>query len=186
MTQIVSLEVGNTRTPIGSLLMQGGKPVDLTGKTVKFQLWDSTNTVKQAETATGVTAHPTATFTADATNDWLVCSDHKAKNGMQVVVSTTTTLPGGLAASTRYFVVNATENNFQLATTHSGGPIDITSAGSGTHSFYIVGSVQYQQLSADVDTEGRFNGWWTVYEGATFDTFPADEEGIVVNVFGAN
>lgn len=73
------------------------------------------------------------TFTADAGTDALTATAHGLSDGDQVHVSSTTTLPDPLAADTDYFVISATTNTFQLATTSGGSAIDLTDAGTGTH-----------------------------------------------------
>lgn len=166
--------VGDRRTPIGAVLIQGGRPVDLSSATVTFSMYDKAGTAKVS--AQSATAHPTVSFTA-ATTDIITSNGHKAVNGDQVVLSSTGTLPAGLAASTRYFVIQAQPNTFQVATVPNGAPVDITDTGSGTHSFYIVGSVQYSFAAADVDTAGEYEGYWLVTEGGVVSTFPANDHG---------
>ena len=88
----------------------------------------------------------TATFTA-ATTDICTANAHGLKNGDMVVLTTSGTLPGGLALATIYWIIEATTNTFKLSatsiegyTTGLGGAIyaavDITSTESGgTHTF---------------------------------------------------
>lgn len=83
---------------------------------------------------------PTAkTFTADPTTDILTSASHGYKTGLKGQVSTTLTLPGGLAATTDYFVIFVDANSYKLATTHAnavaGVAIDITTAGTGVQTF---------------------------------------------------
>lgn len=80
------------------------------------------------------------TFTVDAaTNELIFAADELYGVGDGVRVSTTTTLPGGLAAATTYYVIRSdyTRKRIRLATSvanaYAGTAIDITSAGSGTH-----------------------------------------------------
>lgn len=84
-----------------------------------------------------VTTASAATFTADASTDVCTATAHGMKTGAKVQVSTTTTLPAGLSASTDYFVIYVTVDTFKLATTlnnaNAGTAINITSAGTGTH-----------------------------------------------------
>lgn len=88
-----------------------------------------------------------STFTADAGTD--VCTGASFttsanSSGIAVTVSTTGTLPAGLSASTNYFVIRVDQNlgTFKLATTianaNAGTAIDITSAGTGTHTVTTV------------------------------------------------
>lgn len=76
------------------------------------------------------------TFTC-ATTDICTFTAHGYVTGLKVQVSTTTTLPTGLSASTDYFVIKLTANTFSLASSlvlaQAGTAIDITGAGSGTH-----------------------------------------------------
>lgn len=75
-------------------------------------------------------------FTAAVTN---ICTKatHGMKTGLKVQVSSTVTLPAGLAAATDYFVIYLTANTFSLASSlvnaNAGTAIDITDTGSGTH-----------------------------------------------------
>lgn len=83
----------------------------------------------------------TTTFTASASTDLLTLASVEFMNalttGTEVEVSTTTTLPGGLSASTVYYVHTIVDQTCALATTSAlataGTKIDLTSAGSGTH-----------------------------------------------------
>lgn len=87
----------------------------------------------------------TANFTA-ATTNIITSNTHGLQNGDAVVLTTTDTLPAGLATSTVYYVIEVTTNTFKLAATTpprgyitgSGGvpdEIDITDTGTGTHTF---------------------------------------------------
>ena len=100
-------------------------------------------------TVTTVTAQATTntlgqsdTFTADAGTD--ICTWTSSVNipsnvltGTRVRLTTTTTLPAGLATATDYFTIRITNTTFKLATTYAnakaGVAIDITSTGTGTH-----------------------------------------------------
>lgn len=81
-----------------------------------------------------------STFTA-ATDDILTSTGSLGFANLlpytRVQVSTTTTLPGGLAAATDYYVIKLSDTTCKLATSYAnavaGTAIDITSTGSGTH-----------------------------------------------------
>lgn len=83
------------------------------------------------------------TFTAN-TNDTLTYTSHGFLTGLAVTVSTTTTLPGGLAAATTYYIIKIDTDTFYLATSYAnalaGTQIDITSTGTGTHTVTPTGS----------------------------------------------
>lgn len=82
------------------------------------------------------------TFSADAGTD--ICTYTSTTNypsnilvGTRVRLTTTTTLPGGLSLATDYYVIKVTDSTFKLATSYAnaiaGTAIDITDAGTGTH-----------------------------------------------------
>lgn len=174
--------LGDTLRPLNAIIMVSGNPLDLSSLTVKFQMeTEDAGTAIVAEATTGVTAHPTQTFTA-ATTDWITCNGHGLKDGNQVIVATTGTLPTGLSVSTRYFVRDSTPNAFKLSTLPDGEVVDITGTGSGTHTFYVVGSVQKTFLAADVATAGRFRAWFTAYSGSDRATAPVGMSGITVEI----
>lgn len=82
------------------------------------------------------------TFTADAGTDIITMTSttNRPSNilvGTRVRLTTTTTLPAGLATATDYYVIKVTDSTFKLATTYAnaiaGTAINITDAGTGTH-----------------------------------------------------
>jgi hypothetical protein len=166
--------IGDRLTPLRRTLFQSGEEVDLGSKTVKVLGEEDGGTSWITEGTTGVTAEPTATVTADASTDVLAATDHGYQNGTCLKFTTTGTLPGGLATSTRYYVRDRTQHTFKVSATRGGAPIDLTSAGSGTHSAAPVGQVAYAFQTADVDTAGTFWLWFKVFSGSVYDTFPVD------------
>lgn len=77
------------------------------------------------------------TFTADASTDACTKSAHNLHNGDPVTVSSSGTLPGGLTAGVTYYVVSATADTFKLAATPGGSAVNISSAGTGTHTVTV-------------------------------------------------
>lgn len=61
------------------------------------------------------------------------------QNGQTVYLTTTTTLPTGLAINTLYYIVgiNRDAGTFGLATTLGGAAINVTGAGAGTHTIGV-------------------------------------------------
>ncbi len=88
------------------------------------------------------TSTPEAAFTA-ATTDIITSNSHGLQNGDLIQVTTTGTLPGGLTASTNYYVIDATANTFKVSATPNGPAVNITSAGTGTHTYHLKGKVIY-------------------------------------------
>jgi hypothetical protein len=173
--------VGDTLLPLNALITLNGDPVDLSAYTVKFQMETDLGVSVIAETNTGITTHPTQAFTAASTG-LATCNSHGVKEGDQIVVANSGgALPTGLAAGTRYFAVQVNPNTFGLAAT-PGGTTVITAAGTGTNTFYIVGSVQYVFLSASVATAGNYRGWFTTVSGSSEASYPDDELGIPIEI----
>lgn len=79
-----------------------------------------------------------STFTADASTDICTHSNINLMPYTRVQVSSTVTLPGGLSAATNYYVIKVSDLTFKLATSYAnavaGTAINITDAGTGTHS----------------------------------------------------
>lgn len=177
----------DTLIPINALLTwANGDPVNLASYTVSFLTETEDGTSDLAATTTGVTAHPTQAFTASATTDLLTCAGHGVKEGDQIVVANSGgALPAGLSASTRYFAINVTSNAFGLSSLPSGPTLDITDAGSGTNTFYIVGSVQMDLPSAAVDTAGTYRGWFKLTSGGETKYMPEGDRWIELRVVEA-
>lgn len=73
-------------------------------------------------------------FTANATTNVINCTAHGLLDG-ETVRFKGADLPAPLAQSTIYYVVNKTDDTFQVETTPSGGAVDLTDVGSGVMVF---------------------------------------------------
>lgn len=104
-----------------------------------YRVTSVTTTTAQATTNT---LGRSATFTADAGTD--ICTYTSTTSipsniltGTRVRLTTTTTLPAGLATATDYYVIKDSDSTFKLATSYAdaiaGTQIDITTTGTGTH-----------------------------------------------------
>jgi hypothetical protein len=81
----------------------------------------------------------TFTVTANPANDTLTTSvAHGLVPNTRVMFTTTGTLPAPLNDTSIYFVRNPFGTNLELSTTEGGSAIDITSAGTGTHSLLTI------------------------------------------------
>lgn len=91
----------------------------------------------------------TVTFTADASTDVLTVADKTAalRLGTRFTLTTTGTLPGGAALATNYFWVPTGYLTGKLATSlanaRAGTVVDITDAGSGTHTVNVNAEPRY-------------------------------------------
>lgn len=73
----------------------------------------------------------------DTTDDTLTLTDHDFVDGQKVRMFTTGTLPAGLSTGTDYYVRRTDQDRLQLSATRGGSAIDITDAGSGTHTVAV-------------------------------------------------
>lgn len=80
---------------------------------------------------------PFSTFTVDPETDVVTHTNINLMPFTRVQLTTTGTLPGGLSLATNYFVIRLTDFTCKFATSYAnavaGISVDITSAGSGTH-----------------------------------------------------
>lgn len=78
-----------------------------------------------------------STFTADAGTDICTHSNINLMPYTRVQLTTSGTLPAGLATATNYYVINVSDTTCKFATSYAnavaGTAIDITDAGTGTH-----------------------------------------------------
>lgn len=178
--------LGDTQKPTCVICYWRGDPYDWTNATASFVLEELDGTaITEAGT---ITAHPTQTCTLDSTNNWIYCRGHGAKRGNQVVFATSGSLSGsGLTAGTCYIVVEVDGNWIKVSLSSNGVPITIAGAGTGTHTFYIVGSVQIAWATADIDSAEPYKLWIVSTVNSKTLTFPSDTdetafEGITISV----
>jgi hypothetical protein len=94
--------------------------------------WNLVGEVANSTSELSFIAAPEVTCTVTHASDTVNKTAHGLSNGTAVRISSTGTVPGGLSASTTYYVRDASANSFKLATTVSGAVVNITNAGSGT------------------------------------------------------
>lgn len=96
-------------------------------------------------------------FTA-AVTDIITASAHGLSDGDCVQVSSDDTLPTGLSASTNYYVTVLSANTFKVSLTKGGAFVDITDAGTGTHTAVLKGRTKFvlgfRHLELHLDTSG--------------------------------
>lgn len=88
-------------------------------------------------------------FSADPGTDTLIAAAHPLVDGEIVGLTTTDTLPAPLALEAGYRVINVAPGTFQLEALAGGGPIDITDAGTGTHTVVSDGRVDVTVRNID-------------------------------------
>lgn len=100
-----------------------------------------------------------AVFTATNATNTFNDTAHGLSNGNCVTVGTATTLPTGLSASTYYYIINKTDDTFQLSTTPGGSAVAISDDGTGAHTWYqevcgdIIDVSDYRHIAISVDVE---------------------------------
>lgn len=107
-------------------------------------------------------------FTADSSTDKLTFTDvTDLEDDMRVRVFTTDTAPGNLSTGTNYFVrdLDISAKTCKLASTSGGSAIDITSAGTGTHTL-----VFWPDITVGLKADGVYDGDYL----AVLETFTAD------------
>ena len=76
-------------------------------------------------------------FTADNSTDVLTLNSHGLTDNNVVHMNNTGGgLPAGLSSATKYFIITATTNTFQVSLTSGGSAVDFTTNGTGTHHIY--------------------------------------------------
>ena len=83
-------------------------------------------------------------FVAAAATDIITANAHGMSEGDLIQVTTDgADLPAGLAVSTDYYVIDPTTNTFKVSATRAGSAVDITDAGTGTHTYHLKGKSIY-------------------------------------------
>ena len=109
--------------------------------------------------------------TAKDFKNCFIIKDHGFETGEEVYITTSTTMPAPLVSGTTYYVIQSNKDTFMLASSlanvETQTAIDITSAGSGTHTIYsrLKSDLGYAVIKVDDDT---FKLAWTA-EDAELD-----------------
>lgn len=124
--------------------------------------------------------------------DVISLTAHGFVNGDIVYITNPDTIPGGLTINTKYYIVNANTNDFQLSTTSGGSAIDITSQGIGTNTitneYYSSGStdfattqIEFNNISEKLEISAQ-----TFFSDYPRSSGTLDVEGIVNSVDTVN
>lgn len=176
MTADLQLKRGDTLPIVTVIARDAIGPVDLSGYAASFRMVSVlTGATKIDNAAASVAANPT--FTVNASTNTLNSTAHNLVNGQDATLASSGTLPGNTFAQRRYYAINVTPNTLQLALEvddqGNGAPVDITDAGSGTHTL-LIGKVTYDWQTADVDTPTTYQGQILTTKDGKRQTYPND------------
>jgi hypothetical protein len=155
--------VGDTLLPLNRIIRLGPNrdPVDLsTFGAVKFEIEYRQRHEPVSSHGNRSNDSPDADLHGSATTDLLTCNGHGVNAG-DVHRWRQLAHAADRISREHEIQVQVTPNTFSLSTNPGGAAIDITGAGTGTHTFYIVGSVQYDFSVTAAGTVGNFRGWFT-------------------------
>jgi hypothetical protein len=116
-----------------------------TGKSGKATSGTSTTNLKDS-----------TAFTADASTDTITATAHGLSDGDLIRFESTGTLPAGLSTGTDYYVRDAATNTFKVSTTLGGSAVNITDAGTGTHTIIRFWNVAVNDLIYNI-TKGNYH-----------------------------
>ena len=132
---------------------------------------------KKTLSAVRVRANSGKVFTADPDTEIFTSTAHGFLDGDRIyVVNSGGALPAGLVTTTLYYIVNKTDNTFQLSLTLGGTPQAITDAGTGTQTAYegYVEDTDYELLEKNGKLKALVDGGIadaaTIYVNATYAT----------------
>jgi hypothetical protein len=130
------------------------------------------NFIHEPPDGDAISPNNTPAFTAVASTDLLNTVGHGLAVNTPIVPSTTGTLPGGLTAATTVYVIASglTADAFKVSATVGGSAIDITSAGTGTHS--------WQRVLTDAQKTEIQN--WRNYKRGALPYPPATTDSVVL------
>lgn len=129
--------------------------------TVATNFYDEISTKLQTSLLVTKNANVAVTFTTSATAGNYCTFSKDVYDGVHVVLTSTTTLPAGLAGATPYYLINSDGNRAQLSLTRGGDAVAITGAGTGTHTatvqknfFILQDGYEGQRKIVKVKTDG--------------------------------
>lgn len=92
-----------------------------------------------------------ATTDVNTTTDAITEADHNYYTGLVGQFNTTTTLPAGLSLATDYYIIASTTGTYKVASSKAnadaGTAINLTSQGTGTHTFTPRGNIDAMKFN---------------------------------------
>lgn len=115
-------------------------------KTVRFSHYPSESIRAEYEyipKARKLITKSIATTDINTTTNVITSTNHGFQDNDRIKMTTSTTMPGGLAVETVYFIRDAAADTFKLTSTLAGSAIDITSTGTGTHTVSSIPAIPH-------------------------------------------
>jgi hypothetical protein len=139
---------------------QQSRPMSANQSSQTFDLNGAPNYALQVSYAAPAAA---AVFTAAPATDLMTKAAHGWYTGMKCQLTTTGTLPAGLALATDYWLIRVSADTFKLASSlafaDAGTAIDLTDAGTGSHTLTpTAGTLAHScQLEKSVDNSNWYS-----------------------------
>jgi len=99
---------------------------------------------------------PNTVTISNANPSVITLNNHNFGNGREVYFTTAGTLPAGLSANQKYYVVNSSTNTFNVSTSPGGSAVATTSAGSGVHTVQVLGSAKFASIELGFSQTGDY------------------------------
>lgn len=97
------------------------------------ELWTALSTIGWTLVDGNFTALTMAYTAVSVANDTFTTAGTVPADGTPCQITTSGTVPTGLAINTLYYIVSRTDTTFKLSTTYNGAAINITAQGTGNH-----------------------------------------------------
>lgn len=125
-----------------------------------------------------------------AAADTVTVAAHGFLTGTKVTLTTTTTLPAGLALATAYYLIVVDANTLKFATSQAnalaGTAIDITDAGTGTHTIVVTtalaGTVKLQKCDDPDSVPDASKKWFDITSSSQSFAAAADLNWTLVDI----
>lgn len=180
VAKVCKVVLGDVRPILNFRLSAKAGPKELASYTAAIRIeWENGDELLP-ETSDNLTKQPTQAFTADGSE--LVCTDHGADSDDRMILATSGTLPSGATAGIRYHPVEIIQDRLKLSLRENGNPITLADAGTGNHTFYLVGSLQFVAPVGLFTTTGLCRAWIKLTKDGTSEYWPKDEGGIPIKV----
>lgn len=112
-------------------------------------------------------------FDATIATSTINARSHSLANGNAIEVKTSGTLPAGLAAATKYYIINSTAHAFQLSLTGGGAAVAITTVGTGYHRFcWYAGTIVQHVVNNYIN--GELSGTPVIADGVAIEPLVCD------------